>query len=752
MKFFNNLTFAKKLVLSYTLIILMFMASLLFSYVSFRVADNSYDHLLDFVTMRAISILEYQQQFTEMRRYLRATFMDTEWRNMASTSEMQSSQDYIMSIYSHLQGINDQYIVSLNGDVFLTEEERALRTNNMTVIMTSVSNLVSIFENNFFAGGNDSFDLENAVELTETVDDLVEQSRAMLDALSAEQREALGSVVDQLSIVLVVVGVVIVAFAAIIAFVMIKGFKRKINKMLTAAERIQVGDFDVVLRTNDRDEMGVLSNTTADMVDTIKQLVEQINTMATELDLGDIDARIDETVFEGGYKTTAAAMNTAISGTIKDVQTVLAVAKSYAEGDFKTIIPQLPGKKAHATETLKQIQSNLQNVQKDIESLATSASHGQLDGRIDLESYSGDWQNTMKALNNFIISVDQPINESVNVLKKLSTGNLSATVNGDYQGSFLEMKQALNGTTAAVSSYIDEISSTLSEMSKRNLDVAIEREFRGDFNTIKTSINNIIDVFNIIIDEIRVSTVRMADGADSIAQTSQVLSQGATRQAEAMKEIQESVDKMMEQIQSNAQKADATNEVAEKAKESANIGNANMQEMLRSMDEIGQASQDISKVINAIDDIAFQTNLLSLNASVEAARAGEHGKGFGVVAEEVRTLAQHSKSAAQETGTLITSSGAKVKEGIGIADKTAQTLRKIIDQVDEISGLIKTVAEASDKQTQVVKNVNQGIGEISSVTQIAAATSQEAAATSQELSSQSEMFKEMVSGFKLRKN
>lgn len=261
--------------------------------------------------------------------------------------------------------------------------------------------------------------------------------------------------------------------------------------------------------------------------------------------------------------------------------------------------------------------------------------------------------------------------------------------------------------------------------------------------------SHLVREFHDLVASITAAAEQVDSGARLVADSSTSLSQGATEQAGSVEELTASLEEITAQTTQNAQSAQSANGLAQRIKLDAEAGNAQMQDMLSSMNEISISSDNIAKIIKVIEDIAFQTNILALNAAVEAARAGQNGRGFAVVADEVRNLAGKSSEAAKETSALIENSLQKVKVGAGIANDTAKSLDKIVSGITETSNLIASIATASNEQAAALEQVNEGIMQISQVAQSNAAVSEEGAAASEELSGQASSLTASVSIFKL---
>jgi len=442
----------------------------------------------------------------------------------------------------------------------------------------------------------------------------------------------------------------------------------------------------------------------------------------------------------------------------KPVNTLMQISDKVSAGDFtfdnqhqKLLQQELSNNEiSRLVQSIKGIVTAIDAMAEDVHALTKASIEGKLSTRADAEKHHGSYRGIVEGINSTLDAVIEPINEAIQVMSEMAKGNLKVNVTGNYQGDHAMIKNVLNEMIHTLEGYIGEISEVLGEIADGNLSVEITSEYKGEFVELKRSINSIINALNTTLTEINNASSQVATGTRQVSEGSQTISQGATEQASSIEELSATITQIAAQTKQNAQNANTANELANDAKSSAVAGNGQMLQLLRAMVEINESSENISKIIKVIDDIAFQTNILALNAAVEAARAGMHGKGFAVVAEEVRNLAAKSANAAKETTALIEGSMKKVEAGSKIADETALELSKIVSGVEKAAELVEEIAVASNEQATGIAQVNNGIDQLSQVVQTNSATAEEAAAASEELSGQAELLTSMVSQFRLK--
>jgi methyl-accepting chemotaxis protein len=466
---------------------------------------------------------------------------------------------------------------------------------------------------------------------------------------------------------------------------------------------------------------------------------------ADKLAVGDVQVDI-----QAKTKDEIGKLMLSFSKMVSNIQEQSEVAQKIAEGYFDVQIT-VKSERDLLTKSMQLMVDNLKNVSNESRLLTQAAVEGRLEMRGNLQGFKGGYKEIIEGINQTLDSLIKPIQEAAIVLKEMAEGNLQVRVTGNYQGDHAEIKDALNDTLDALSVYVSDISRVLGEMSNSNLALSVNNEYKGDFVQIKDALNHIIMSLNKVLGEVNTASEQVAAGSNQVSDSSMSLSQGATQQASSIEELTASIEEISSQTKQNAENANKAKEMAESAKTNASHGNEQMQHMLKAMTEINDSSNNISKIIKVIDEIAFQTNILALNAAVEAARAGQHGKGFAVVAEEVRNLAARSANAAKETTDMIEGSIKKVEGGTKLATITAEALNNIVEGVSGVAVLVSDIAVASNEQALGVEQINQGIIQIAEVVQTTSATSQETAAASEELSSQAEMLKKQVGRFRLKR-
>ncbi|MBX3043027.1 MAG: PAS domain-containing protein [Candidatus Kapabacteria bacterium] len=465
----------------------------------------------------------------------------------------------------------------------------------------------------------------------------------------------------------------------------------------------------------------------------------------------------------------------------------------------------------------------VKSLRDDANMLANAAIDGKLDTRADATKHNGDFRSIIDGVNKTLDNVIGPLNVAAEYVDRISKGDIPPKITDNYNGDFNEIKNNLNGCIDAVDSLvkdalmlveaaesgalqtraevthhhgdfrkivegvnrtldlvvepIEETSNVMSIFATGDLTSRILSEYQGDFARLKNDINAFAESLSDLITQLSDSIQNTASAAHEISSTAESLAAASQEQSAQADEVANAVEAMSRTITENAMSASRTADVATKnssmASESGKVVEQTVSKMkdiatvvknsATNIEQLGESSKQIGEIISVIDDIADQTNLLALNAAIEAARAGEQGRGFAVVADEVRKLAERTTEATKQIAKMIkgiqheteqaviamNKGTVEVQSGIELADLAGESLKQILTSTHEVLDMVNQIAAASEEQSATSEQISKNVIAISKVTADSTSRVEDVAKTSDELARMTEQLRDLISSFKV---
>lgn len=351
--------------------------------------------------------------------------------------------------------------------------------------------------------------------------------------------------------------------------------------------------------------------------------------------------------------------------------------------------------------------------------------------------------------------IEKPVVALAKRLQTFSQGDLnSAFPEYNREDEISYMIQVAKGMAADLNLIITDAGELLGQMAEGNYAIStkIEDKYVGQFVALKDAMRKMNRQMNGTLQQVEEAAKQVSAGAENLAESAQSLAEGATDQAGSVEELTATITNITDAVTRTADELQKTTQKAENYAVQVDAGHAQMKSLMGEMERINETSKKIQNIIADIEDIASQTNLLSLNAAIEAARAGEAGRGFAVVAEQIRKLAEQSAQSAVDTRSLIEGSLEEIEKGNQAAEAAAGSLEQIVTGVKEIAADAKRLSEESTTQAQAMERAEAGVNQISEVVQSNSAAAEESSATSEELSAQAEALNALVEKFTLRRD
>ncbi len=597
-----------------------------------------------------------------------------------------------------------------------------------------------------------------------------------------------------------------------------------LNTAASYVDRISKGDIPPRITTDARGDFNELKQNLNKCIDAVNALVSDISLLSDAGVEGRLSIRADASHHEGDFRKIVEGMNKTLDAVTGPLGMAAGYVDRISKGDIPARIEEnYAGDFNDIKNSLNRCIDAVNNLIADTRQLSTAAVEGGLSTRVEASRHQGDFRRIVEGVNATMDAVVGPLSVAAGSIDRLAKGDIpqriTDTYNGDFntlirnlntcidamtllvddvrtlseaaqegqlskradggrhQGDFRRIVEGFNGTLDAVIKPIEEGARVLDAMGKGDLSVRVTTQFRGDHRLINDSINRVAENLSSAVGEVAEAVSATASSSSQISSSTEEMAAGAQEQASQTAEVAGAMELMTRTILENSKSAMATAETARKAKQSAAQGGEVVKQTVagmrriadvvntsaRTVKDLGHSSDQIGEIISVIDDIADQTNLLALNAAIEAARAGEQGRGFAVVADEVRKLAERTVKATKEIAGMIKkiqvdTAGAvesmdrgtqEVEAGIRLAEKSGQSLEEIVGVSQKVTDMVQQIADASEQQSASAEQISKNIEAISAVTNQTGSGTQQIARAAEDLNRLTENLKELVGHFKI---